>query len=104
MQGGPGAIGWVSPTTAPFDASLGVRGPLPRPLTCNAATSGVMAPIPRVYGVWYAVLPAPGSLLLPPLHQYTRAEDDTTVRAWLAARALVRAWRLHRGAGKEAHT
>ena len=51
----------------------------------------VLASIPQVYVVWYVVLPAPGSPQLLPQHQYPRADAETTARAWLAARELVRA-------------
>ena len=75
--------------------SLGDRS-LAAPPDLHAATGAVLASIPRVYPVWYAVLPAPGSPPQPPQHQYPRAGVDATARAWLAARALVRAWRLRR--------
>ena len=68
-----------------------------RALDPHAAAGAVLASIPRVYAVWYAVLPAPGSPQPSPHHQYPRAGDDATVRAWLAARALVHAWRQRRG-------
>ena len=86
------ATGWVSPTTARSGASPGATGPSPRPRT----RMPVLASTPRVYAVWYAVLPAPGAPPLPPLHQYPRMWDDATARAWLAVRELVRAWRQRR--------
>ena len=62
----------------------------------HAAAGAVLASIPRVYAVWYAVMPAPGSPQPPSQRQYPRAGDDATVRAWLAAHALVEAWRQRR--------
>ena len=70
---------------------------LATPPDLHAATGAVLASIPRVYAVWYAVLPAPGSPPLPPQHPYPRAGDDATTQAWLAARELVRAgWQRRR--------
>ena len=64
----------------------------------HAATGAVLASIPKVYAVWYAGLPAPGSPPQPSQHQYPRAGDDATARAWLAARELVLVWWQHRRA------
>ena len=66
--------------------------PLAMPPNKYAAAGAVLASIPRVY----AVLPAPGAPPLPPQHQYPRAGEDATERAWLAARELVQAWRQRR--------
>ena len=68
----------------------GVR-PLPPPRDPRAAATAVMASTPRVYAVWYAVLPAPGAPQPPPRHP--RAGSGAHARAWLALRALVAAWR-----------
>ena len=59
----------------------------------HAAAGAVLASIPRVHAVWYAVMPATGSPQPPPQHRYPCAGDRATARAWLAARALVEAWR-----------
>ena len=64
----------------------------------------VLASILRVYAVCDVVLPAPGNPQLLPQHQYPRADADTTARAWLAARELVRAWRRCRGVQVVFHT
>ena len=55
--------------------------PLAAPPDLYAVAGAVLASIPRVYAVWYAVLPAPGPPLLPPQHQYPRAGDAATARA-----------------------
>ena len=52
--------------------------PLATPPDQYAAAGVVLASTPRVYAVWYAVLPAPGAPPQPPQHQYPRAEDDAT--------------------------
>ena len=70
--------------------------PLAPPKDPHAAAA-VLASIPRVYAVWYAVLPAPGAPQPPPQHHYSRAEGDAHARAWLAVRELVAAWRRRRG-------
>ena len=70
--------------------------PLAMPPDPCAAAGEVLASIPRVCAVWYAVLPAPEAPLLPMQHQYPHAGDDAAARAWLAARKLVRAWRQRR--------
>ena len=71
----------------------GVR-PLAPPRDARAAAAEVLASTPRVYAVWYAVLPAPGTPQPPP--QHPRAESDAHARAWLAIRELVAAWRRRR--------
>ena len=68
----------------------GVR-PLAPPRYPRAAAAAVLASTPRVYAVWYAVLPAPGAPQPPP--QHPRAGSDAHARALLAVRALVEAWR-----------
>ena len=40
--------------------------PLATPPDQYAAAGAVLASIPKVYAVWYAVLPAPGTPPLPP--------------------------------------
>ena len=54
--------------------------PLAIPPYPYAAASEVLASIPRVYTVWYAVLPAPGVPPQPLQDQYPCAGDDATVR------------------------
>ena len=71
----------------------GVR-PFAPPRDARAAAAEVLASTPRVYAVWYAVLPAPGAPQPPP--QHPRAESDAHARAWLAIRELVAAWRWRR--------
>ena len=71
----------------------GVR-PLAPPRDARAAAAQVLASTPRVYAVWYAVLPAPGAPQPPP--QHPRAESDAHARAWLAIRELVAPWRRRR--------
>ena len=71
--------------------------PLAPPRDPRAATAAVLASIPRVFAVWYAVLPAPGAPQPPPQHQYSRAGGDAHARAWLTVRELVAAWRRRRG-------
>ena len=46
--------------------------------------------------MWYAVLPAQGGPQLPPQHQYPRAGEDATGRAWFPTRETVWAWRQRR--------
>ena len=70
--------------------------PLARPPDQYAVAGAVLASTPRVYAVWYAVLPTPGAPLQLLQHQYPRAGDDATARAWLAVRELVWAWRQRR--------
>ena len=62
-----------------------------------AAASAVLHSVPRVYAMWYAVLPALGEPQLHPQHQYPRVGQEATAQAWFTALELVRAWRLHRG-------
>ena len=57
----------------------------------------VLTSIPRVYAVWYLVLPAPGSPRLLPRHPHLRADADATAQAWLAPQELVR------GVGRLSH-
>ena len=71
--------------------------PLAPPRDPHVAAAIVLASIPRVFAVWYAVLPAPGAPQPPPQHQYSRAGGDAHARAWLAVRELVAAWRRRRG-------
>ena len=61
---------------------------LAAPPDLHAATGAVLASIPRVYAVWYVVLPAPGSPQLPPQRQYPPAGDDATARAWRLRRRV----------------
>ena len=70
--------------------------PLAMPLELYVAAGAVLALISKVYAVWYVVLPAPGAPPRPLQHQYPRAGEDATARAWLAARKLVWAWPKHR--------
>ena len=60
------------------------------------AAGAVLASIPRVYAVRYAVTPALGPPQPPPQHRYPRAGENAHARAWLAVRALVEAWRQRR--------
>ena len=66
---------------------------LAAPPDLHAANGAVLASMPRLYATWYAVFPAPGSPQPPPQHQYPYAGDEAILRAWLAARSLVRVWR-----------
>ena len=90
-----GSVGhWVGVTHSGTVRCLlrgdGSRAAPPDP---HAAAGAVLASILRVYAVWYAVTPAPGSPQPPPQHRYTCAGYDAHARAWLANRALVEAWR-----------
>ena len=53
---------------------------LAAPRDPHAATGGVLASIPRVYAVWYAVLPTPGLLQLPPYSTSTPARGTRPAR------------------------
>ena len=81
--------------------------PLAPPRDPLAAAGAVLASVPRLFAVWYAVLPAPEAPQPPPQCRYPRAAGDAHTRAWaggdaharvwLAARELVEAWRRRRG-------
>ena len=64
-----------------------------RPLAMSpdpqVVAQAVLASIPRVYVVWYVVVPAPGNPWLLPEHQYPHTGADATAQAWLATRDLV---------------
>ena len=62
---------------------------LATPPDLHAGTGAVLAAIPRVYAVWYAMLPAPGSPPLPPQHQYPR--PGTTPQRGRGSRPRARA-------------
>ena len=70
--------------------------PLAPPQDPLAAAGAVLASIPRVFAVWYAVMPAPEAPQPPPQHRYPRTGGDAHTRAWLAVRELVEAWRQRR--------
>ena len=70
--------------------------PLAPPRDPHVAAVTVWASIPRVFAVWYAVMPAPGVPQPPPQHQYPRGASDAHAGAWLAVRKLVAAWRRRR--------
>ena len=61
-----------------------------------AAAGEVLASIPWVLAVWYAVMLAPEAPQPPPQHGYPRAGGDAHGWAWLAVRELVAAWRRRR--------
>ena len=62
----------------------GVR-PLAPPKDARAAAAEVLASTPRVYAVWYAVLPAPGAPQQPPQHPRSGVARDPRARGGVAA-------------------
>ena len=62
--------------------------PLAPPRDPLAAAAAVVASIPRVYTVWYAVMPAPEAPRPPPQHRYPRPGGDAHARASMGPGAL----------------
>ena len=71
--------------------------PLAPPRELLAAAGAVSASVPRVFAVWYAVLPAPEAPEPPPRRRYPLAGGDTHAWAWAGVRELVEAWRRGHG-------